>query len=63
MDKIVFIDDGRIVDVGSHSELLARCDAYKTMVELQRLEDEDENENKDENKVYGKRREEVNTHA
>ena len=39
MDKIVFIDDGRIVDVGSHAELVERCPAYKTMVELQRLDD------------------------
>lgn len=40
MDKIIFVDDGKIVDVGTHSELLARCDEYKKMVELQRLEDE-----------------------
>ena len=40
MDKIVFIEDGRILDVGSHEELLARCPAYATMVELQKLEEE-----------------------
>ena len=39
MDKIVFIDDGQIVDVGTHTELIERCPAYKTMVELQRLDD------------------------
>ena len=44
MDKIIFIDDGRIVDVGSHAELLSRCSAYKTMVELQRLDDAQEGE-------------------
>ena len=44
MDKIIFIDDGRIVDVGSHAELLSRCSAYKTMVELQRLDDEQDGE-------------------
>ncbi len=42
MDKIVFIDDGRILDVGRHDELYARCPEYKTMVELQRLEEERE---------------------
>ena len=40
MDKIVFLDDGNIVDVGSHEELLARCPSYKTMAELQKLEAE-----------------------
>jgi len=40
MDKIVFIDDGRIVAVGSHKELYASCDAYRNMVDLQRLDDE-----------------------
>ncbi len=42
MDKIVFIDDGRIVDVGSHDELVGRCREYRTMVELQKLEEEKE---------------------
>lgn len=42
MDKIVFIDDGRILDVGSHKELSQRCPAYATMVELQKLEEEKE---------------------
>ena len=42
MDKIVFIDDGRIVDVGSHDELVGRCQEYRTMVELQKLEEEKE---------------------
>ena len=40
MDKIIFIDDGKLVDVGSHAELLKRCPEYIKMVELQRLEDE-----------------------
>ncbi len=44
MDKIIFLDEGRVVDVGSHDELLARCRAYRTMVELQRLEDEGGND-------------------
>ena len=40
MDKIVFIDDGRVVAVGSHEELLSGCPEYITMVELQKLEEE-----------------------
>ena len=40
MDKIVFIDDGRVVDVGTHGELVLRCPDYKKMVDLQKLEDE-----------------------
>ena len=40
MDKIVFIDDGRVVDVGSHAALYQRCPDYRKMVDLQRLEDE-----------------------
>lgn len=40
MDKIVFIDEGRIAAVGSHRELFESCEEYRRMVELQRLEDE-----------------------
>lgn len=40
MDKIIFIDDGRIKATGSHTELYSTCPEYKTMVELQRLEEE-----------------------
>ncbi|MBQ8145591.1 MAG: ABC transporter ATP-binding protein [Clostridia bacterium] len=39
MDKIVFIDDGEIIAVGSHTELYATCDEYAKMVELQKLDD------------------------
>ncbi len=39
MDKIVFIDDGEIIAVGSHIELYASCDEYAKMVELQKLDD------------------------
>lgn len=37
MDKIVLLDDGKIIDVGSHEELMERCAAYRSMVELQKL--------------------------
>ena len=40
MDKIIFIDEGRIVAVGTHAELYSSCPDYKTMVELQRLDEE-----------------------
>ena len=40
MDKILFLDGGRLVAVGSHEELMETCSAYRKMVELQRLEEE-----------------------
>ncbi len=40
MDKIIFLDDGQVVAVGSHNQLLENCPAYKTMAELQKLEEE-----------------------
>ena len=40
MDKIIFMDDGRIVAVGKHDALLERCEEYRKTVELQKLEDE-----------------------
>ncbi|MBO5715511.1 MAG: ABC transporter ATP-binding protein [Clostridia bacterium] len=40
MDKIIFVDDGKIKDVGTHNELVERCSDYKLMVELQKLEEE-----------------------
>ena len=39
MDKIIFIDDGTVVAVGTHEELCRTCPDYNTMVELQRLDD------------------------
>lgn len=42
MDKILFMDDGKLLDVGTHEELMARCPAYVNMVELQKLEEKKE---------------------
>ncbi len=39
MDKIIFIDSGRVVAVGKHEELLSACEEYKSMVELQKLDE------------------------
>lgn len=39
-DKIVIIDEGKVLDVGNHETLLARCELYQEMVERQKLEDE-----------------------
>lgn len=40
MDKIIYIDEGRIRAVGSHEDLYGNCEAYQRMVDLQRMEDE-----------------------
>ncbi len=40
MDKILFLDQGRLLAVGSHQELLTSCPEYQKMVELQKLEEE-----------------------
>ncbi|MCI5648366.1 MAG: ABC transporter ATP-binding protein/permease [Fusicatenibacter sp.] len=40
MDKIVFIDEGRVCAKGSHKELYDTCEEYHRMVDLQRLEEE-----------------------
>jgi ATP-binding cassette subfamily B protein len=39
-DKIIVIDDGVVLDIGSHEELLGRCKFYADLVARQRLEDE-----------------------
>ena len=40
MDKIIFVDDGKILAVGSHEELLNSSEEYRRTVELQKLDEE-----------------------
>ena len=40
MDKILFLEDGRLTAVGTHQQLYDGCAAYRKMVELQKLEEE-----------------------
>ena len=40
MDKILFIEEGRLVAMGTHSELYETCSEYRKMVDLQKLEEE-----------------------
>ena len=37
-DKIVFLDDGAIADIGSHQQLFERCLPYRRLCELQFLQ-------------------------
>lgn len=43
LDKIVYLDGGKVLDVGTHEQLVARCDEYRNMVELQKLDKEEDN--------------------
>ena len=45
MDKILFIDEGELVDMGTHEQLYARCPEYQKMVDLQKLEEEGGSQN------------------
>ena len=40
MDKILFIDDGKLAAVGRHEDLYATCPEYQKMVDLQKLEED-----------------------
>ena len=41
LDKIIYLDNGKVLDVGTHDELLKRSPDYQTMVALQELEHEE----------------------
>ena len=40
MDKVLFIDNGRLAAFGRHEELYTTCKEYRKMVDLQKLEEE-----------------------
>ncbi len=40
MDRILFMDTGRLVAAGTHQELYDTCSEYRKMVDLQKLEEE-----------------------
>ena len=40
MDKILLIDDGKIIAFGKPLDLYNNCTEYKQMVDLQKLEEE-----------------------
>ena len=45
MDKLLYLENGRLAAVGKHEELYATCPGYRKMVDLQRLEEEGGKEN------------------
>ena len=40
MDRVLFIEDGKLAAFGKHTDLYETCDAYRKMVDLQKLEEE-----------------------
>ena len=42
MDKILYLEGGRVSAFGTHAELVATCESYRNLVELQKLDDADE---------------------
>ena len=63
MDKIIFLDDGRVTAVGTHKELLATCPDYRTMVELQQVQGAMKETDSPETARMTGIREEVESHA
>ncbi len=45
MDRILFLENGRLTAVGSHKQLYDSCPSYHRMVELKKLEEKGEDEN------------------
>ncbi len=39
MDKIAFLEDGKLLAFGKHEDLLASCEGYQNLVKLQKLEE------------------------
>ena len=44
MDKILFIEEGKVIAFGTHEELYHTCPSYQKMVDLQKLEEEGGNQ-------------------
>jgi ATP-binding cassette subfamily B protein len=44
MDRIMFLEDGKLMDFGTHAELCARCEGYRNLVHLQKLDEEGGND-------------------
>lgn len=42
MDKIILLDEGKVIGVGTHEYLYENVEEYRNMVELQKLDDEKE---------------------
>ncbi|MBQ1982882.1 MAG: ABC transporter ATP-binding protein, partial [Clostridia bacterium] len=63
MDKIIFLDDGRVSAVGTHRELLMTCPDYRTMVELQQVQGAMKESGSPETARANSIREEVEGHA
>lgn len=40
LDKIIFVDEGRVLGCDTHENLYKNCPEYKKTVDLQRIEDE-----------------------
>ena len=45
MDRIIFMDNGKVAAAGRHEDLYRTCGAYRHMVDLQKLEEEGERQN------------------
>ena len=56
LDKIIFLEDGKVEAVGPHDQLYASCPEYRKMVDLQKLEDEVEVATHDESESASSRR-------
>ena len=40
LDKIIFLERGKLIACGTHEQLVSSCEEYRKLVELQKLEDE-----------------------
>ena len=48
MDKILYLEGGRVSAFGTHAELCASCESYRNLVQLQKLDDAGEDANVEE---------------